>query len=529
MPLNDRRQWLQMAASAAGAMCLPGAAWAQNPNPDKYPFELGVASGSPTHDGVVLWTRCLLGGSNHTKAQDVTVRWEVANDVHFRQIVQKGLSNAAAALAYSVHVELQGLQPNRWYFYRFMLGDAISPVGRTRTLPAPDAPVESLKLAYASCQKWEDGYFTAWRHMRADNPDLVLFLGDYIYEYPGTSSKFRVPGGGWVLTLDEYRARYALYKSDPDLQTMHASCPWLMVWDDHEVQNDYAGDQAGDGGPPGWDVAQFTARKAAAYQAYYEHMPLRASVLTRALQGLRTGAEMRLYSHLRYGKLASLFLLDGRQYKDPQVCSSGGKRGSSMVDPLRCREWNDPRRSYLGVAQEHWLDKQLAGEAQGAPVWTVIGQPTLFGLRDTGNGDQKQLWNDGWDGYPMARQRLTDSLQRHAAPNPVFMGGDVHENWVGHVLADYSKPQSKVLGVEFCGTSITSRANKSDSTAAQLARNPHFVFADSRHRGYGLALFGPHQLNVRLRVVDDVTQKDTKISTLASFEVKTGKSRLRLM
>ena len=470
-----------------------------------------------------------MGGNGQSDTHDVTVRWEVAQDAEFRQLVQKGQAIARSALAHSVHVELQGLEPDRWYFYRFMVGNAVSPLGRTRTLPAPDAPVQSLKLAYASCQKWEDGYFTAWRHMREDDPDLVLFLGDYIYEYPGTSSKFRVPGGGWVLTLDEYRARYALYKSDTDLQAMHASCPWLMVWDDHEVQNDYAGELAGDGGPPTWDSAQFTARKAAAYQAYYEHMPLRASVLTRALQGLYNGAEMRLYSHLRYGKLASLFLLDGRQYKDPQACSRDGKRGSSMVDPRQCKDWNDPRRSYLGFAQEHWLDQQLAQESPQRPVWTVLGQPTLFGSRDTGNGDQKQLWNDGWDGYPMARQRLTDTLQKHAASNPVILGGDVHENWVGHVLGDYSKPQSKVLGVEFCGTSITSRSNKADLTEKQLARNPHFVFADSRYRGYGVAQFGPQQLNVRLRVLDDVTQRDSKVSTLASFEVLAEKSQLRLM
>ena len=174
----------------------------------------------------------------------VAVRWEIAHDDNFLRPVQTGQVLAVPQLAHSVHAEVQGLEPDRWYFYRFMSGDAVSAVGRTRTFPKPEAAVARLRLAYASCQKWEDGYFSAWRHMRAENLDAVMFLGDYIYEYPGTTSKLRTPGGGWVITLDDYRRRYALYKGDSDLQAMHAHCPWLMTWDDHEVQNDYAGQQS---------------------------------------------------------------------------------------------------------------------------------------------------------------------------------------------------------------------------------------------------------------------------------------------
>lgn len=317
--------------------------------------ELGVASGSPTHDSVVLWTRLLVPAQGQ-----LAVRWELAHDEQFTRPVQSGQAPAPAELAHAVHVEVQGLSPDRWYFYRFMAGGAVSATGRTRTFPAPDAEVARLRLAYASCQHWQHGYFSAYRHMLADNPDLVLFLGDYIYEYPNSKTSVRPATGGWVLTLDDYRQRYALYKIDPDLQAMHQACPWLLTWDDHEVQNDYAGLQEGQSGAPNLD---FAARRAAAYQAYYEHMPIRASSLTQAMAGLVSGAEMRLYSRLRYGRLASFYMLDARQYKDPQACSKDGKKGSSTLDPASCAEWNDPTRSLLGRAQERWLDAEFAGAA----------------------------------------------------------------------------------------------------------------------------------------------------------------------
>jgi len=265
---------------------------------------LGVASGSPTHDSVVLWTRLapetFFGSRSREDA--VTVRWEIAHDDKFERIVQRGQAVANAALANSVHVEVAGLESDRWYFYRFMAGDAQSTVGRTRTFPAPDAAASRLRIAYASCQRWEHGYFSAYRHMRQENPDVVLFLGDYIYEYPNAKNAVRVPTGGWVRSLADYRARYALHKSDADLQAMHAACPWLLTWDDHEVQNDYAGLKEGQSGTP---VADFAALRAAAYQAYYEHMPLRAAVLTRAFAGLASGAEMRIHASVRFGTLAS--------------------------------------------------------------------------------------------------------------------------------------------------------------------------------------------------------------------------------
>ncbi len=513
---------LKLATASAAGLWLPRSAWSQTRWASN-PFALGVASGSPTPDSVVLWTRLVqtgLTGQPMLGQQDVAVRWEMADDEQFRQPLRAGETLAVAELGHAVHVEVSGLAPDRWVFYRFIAGDAVSPVGRTRTFPAPDAAASRLRLAYASCQRWEHGHFSAWRHMRDENLDAVLFLGDYIYEYPGASDAVRVPPGGWVLTLDDYRNRYALYRGDADLQAMHAACPWLVTWDDHEVQNDYAGLKEGNGGPP---VADFAARRAAAYQAYYEHMPLRAEVLTRKLAGLTRGAEMRIYGQVPFGRLASICLLDDRQYRDPQVCNKDGRTGSSMVDPAKCADWGDPRRSLLGAAQEQWLDAQFA-RARGGATWNVLGQQTLFGRRDFRQGPGATLWNDGWDGYEAARGRLTASLQRHAVPNPVLLGGDVHESWVGHVKADYLKPESAALGVEFCGTSITSRAAPGDRVAEQLAENPHFVFADNQRKGYGVAEFTPRRLTTTLRVVDDVRQPVTRIETLARFEVQAGRA-----
>jgi alkaline phosphatase D len=452
----------------------------------------------------------------------------LAHDEQFSRLAQSGQTIASPELAHAVHVEVAGLESDRWYFYRFMAGDAVSPVGRTRTFPKTDAAVARLRLAYASCQKWEDGYFSAWRHMREENLDTVLFLGDYIYEYPGTSSKIRSPTGGWVLSLEDYRQRYALYKGDADLQAMHAACPWLMTWDDHEVQNDYAGLQAGESGVSDPSrPANFLARRAAAYQAWYEHMPVRASLLTQGLAELVNntgrGAEMRIYQRLEYGQLASIHLLDTRQYKDPQVCNKGDGPGSSRVNPATCAQWHDPKRSLLGWQQERWLTGEFASPRSRDVRWNVLGQQTLMGQRNFKTDSGQSLWNDGWDGYSAARTRLTNSLRQHFVANPVVLGGDVHENWVGHVKADYVDPNSVNVGVEFCGTSITSRSGGSARTAQILAANPHFVFADAQRKGYGVVEFTPKRLSTTLRVVDDVTRQDTKIETLARFAVQAGR------
>ena len=526
--MNSRRHWLGVALASAASLWLPRSARSQMRWPEN-PFVLGVASGSPGPDSVVLWTRLVQADQEHAAALaaagPVTLHWEIAQDENFKRIVRRGQVQAAPELAHSVHAEVEGLLPGHWYFYRFMVGAAVSPVGRTRTLPAADAVVARWRMAYASCQKWEDGYFSAWRHLREEAVDAVLFLGDYLYEYPGTGSRLRQPEGGWVLTLEDYRRRYTQYRSDPDLQAMHQACPWIMGWDDHEVQNDYAGAHPGNSGPrdPA-SPADFGRRRSAAYQAWYEHMPLRASAFVRASGSM--GASVRVHDRLQIGRLANLHLLDGRQHRDAQVCTRDGQPGSGTVNPANCPAWPDARRSLLGAAQEHWLEQSLARQDTAQSIWSVIGQQTVFGQRDFRPGAGEVLTNDGWDGYRAARSRLTDALQRHRVPNPVVLGGDVHANWVGHIKADYANRSSATVGVEFCGTSITSRGGGNAHTAQRLAENPHFVFADAEEHGYGVTEFTPTHLRTRLRVVDDVTRRETRIRTLAAFEVAAGRSVL---
>jgi alkaline phosphatase D len=542
--LSKRRQFLQLAARLGGlaafsatTLSLPRSVWSQTDSSRKFqnnPFALGVASGSPTHDSVVLWTRLV---ENSLDSRPVAVRWEVADDDAFSRIVQTGQHLATADLGHSVHVELQNLQADRWYFYRFMAGDAVSKVGRTRTFPKVGLSVDKLKITYASCQRWEAGYFTAYKHMLAEKPDAVLFLGDYIYEYPGNPvSAVRIPSltstMGFVLTLDDYRARYAQYKSDADLQAMHAACPWLVTWDDHEVQNDYAGLTPGDSGLA--DIfsksADFAMRRAAAYQAYYENMPIRASALTKSLSGLASGAEMRIFQRVDVGQLASFYMLDPRQYRDRQACSKDGKFGSSMVNPAKCADWLDPKRTMLGAQQESWLSAELASAKQRGSTWNVLAQSTLFGLRDNTPGDGQSFFNDGWDGYAAARKRLTNAIQKYTVQNVVMLGGDVHENWVGYLKADYvqtaTAQAAQAIGVEFCGTSITSTAGSRavEKTPERLAENPHFVFADAKFRGYGVIDFTAKQLTTTLRVVDNVRSKTTTPSTLAQFVVPAGRA-----
>jgi alkaline phosphatase D len=486
------------------------------------PFSLGVASGSPKHNSVVLWTRLMSDASTGNPQfanADVTVKWEVADDEGFRVNRREGQVVALAALAHSVHLELDGLQSDRWYFYRFQYGDAQSATGRTRTLPHPEAVVQKLRVAYASCQRWEHGYFSAYHHMCQENLDLVLFLGDYIYEYVGAVNSVRLPTGGWVRSLADYRERYALYRSEKSLQAMHAQCPWLITWDDHEVSNDYAGLERGQSGNISFN---FAAQRAQAYQAFYEHMPLRASALTQSIQGLAQGAELRIYGQVAFGKLANIYLLDDRQYRDRQVCNRADGYGSGFVNPDQCEDWFNPKRSLLGAQQSQWLDQAFAKAQTDARTWNVVAQQTIFGRRDFRVGEGLTLWNDGWDGYSAARQQMTQSMQNNALKNPVLIGGDVHENWVGHVMADAYKDNSAKVGVEFCGAGITARSAGNAKLPARLAENPHFIFADSERKGYGVVEFTAKQIQTELRVVDDVRQPDTKIETLAKFEVEAG-------
>jgi alkaline phosphatase D len=512
MTFHPTRRHLITGAAALAAYSLlapPLArrAWAQ-PRFGSDPFTLGIASGSPLPDSVVLWTRLApqpLAAGGGMPAANVEVTWEIARDEAFRDIAGKGVATATPDFAHSVHVEANGLVPGRWYWYRFMTGDAVSAVGRTRTAPAPADASPRLRFAFASCQHYEQGYYAAYRHMREDDLDLVVFLGDYIYESSWGREHVRKHATPEPYTLDDYRIRYAQYKTDPDLQAMHRAAPWIVTWDDHEVDNDYANDRGEDLYP------EFLARRAAAYRAYYEHMPLRAATLP-------SGPDMRLYTRYGWGTLAEFSVLDDRQYRDHQACPKPGRGGSNVVE--ECAERGDPARTLLGAAQERWL---MDGLTASSARWNVIAQQTLMAQVDQKAGPGERFWTDGWDGYPAARRRLLDFLAARRPANPVVIGGDVHSNWVCDLKPDFNAARSPVVATEFCGTSISSQAWAQARDFRDLPENAHIRYVENSYRGYARVTVTPDRWAVDLRGLENEKRRDSAISTRAAFVVDNGK------
>ena len=440
-------------------------------------------------------------------AAPVEVEYVVAEDEALARVVRRGSATAHPSLAHSVHVELRGLEPGRVYFYRFAAGAATSALGRTRTAPVVGAPIERLRFAFASCQHYEQGHFTPYRGIVDDDVDLVLHLGDYIYEIPSFGDVVRRHEGPEPKTLDAYRARHALYKTDPELQAAHAAVPWVLTWDDHEVENDYAGDHSADGEP----AAAFHARRAAAYQAWYEHMPVWSGAQP------ADGAAL-LYQRLPYGDLAELFVLDGRQYRSPQACPTPQKQGGQLIEG--CRERTDPARTMWGAAQESWLLRAL-GQSQAR--WNVVAQDMLMAQLDQKVGPGQAFWSDGWDGYPAQRARFLAYLQERRIANPVVLGGDIHSFWVTDLKVDFDDPRAPVVASEFVGTSISSAGVPYERFAAFLPENPHVKFFESRRRGYVRCELTPERWTSDLRVVETVRTPDSTVSTLASFVVEDGR------
>jgi alkaline phosphatase D len=506
----DRRGFvLRAAALAAAGFLTPGLARAQATKKfSAYPFTLGVASGSPTDTGFVIWTRLapepLAGGGMDPGA--VEVRWEIAHDEKFARIAAKGTVSAQEARAHAVHVEAEGLEPARWYFYRFIAGGEASATGRTRTAPKTGIGDERLKLALASCQHYEQGYFVAHRHLAGEAPDLVAFVGDYIYERTRKGDSVRRHNSPEPKALAGYRDRYAQYRTDADLQAAHACAPWLVTWDDHEVANDYANDRDESIDP------DFLARRAAAYRAYLEHQPLRPSAL-------RPDGEMRLYGRHAWGGLANLLVLDDRQYRAHQACQRPARGGSGTVD-ASCAERIAEGRTMLGAAQERWLDESFAASKSR---WNLIVQQTLMAPAAQVTAKGPRYWTDGWDGYPWARERLLGSLARGGAANPVVLGGDVHANYVANLHAQPHDANSPVIAAEFCGTSISALGPDSKRVAAVREANPHIRFADGSKRGYVVLEFGRDRLETRLRVVESVKRADADVATAATFTVRAGR------
>jgi len=498
--LLDRRRFVQLAGVGAaatavglGAPTLRESLAAASVRPEGT-FSLGVASGDPLADGVVLWTRLAPdplaadghGGMPH---DPVTVRWEVADDASFRRVVRRGMERADFTSGHAVHAEVSGLAPGRDYYYRFAADGETSPVGRTRTAPAPGARPDSLRFAFASCQSWAGGRYAAYRTMAEEDLDLVVHLGDYVYERSDTR------------TVSDFRLLHALYKTSPDLRAAHAAFPFVVVFDDHEVDNDWAGDVSQDNEP----VESFRALRAAAFQAYYEHLPLRRAQVPR-------GPEMRIHRRLTYGRLLELNVLDTRQYRDDQVGSGfpGGPRDPRTLDPAR---------TMTGDAQERWL---LDGLRRSKSRWNVIAQQTIMAQFDYDPGPVESINRDQWDGYVPARQRILRALGEGGPSNPVVLTGDWHSSWVNDLKRDFDDPASETVATEFVGTSISSGCGWRADVEAALPANPHVRFFDGTYRGYVRCEVTPDSWRSDYRVVSSAGDPTGPAGTLSAWRVLDG-------
>ncbi|WP_017744746.1 alkaline phosphatase D family protein [Scytonema hofmannii] len=473
-----------------------------------YPFTLGIASGEPYADSVVLWTRLAPdplngGGMPHV---NVPIRWQVATDPNMTRIVAKGTEIAIPELGHSVRVVVNGLKPNTWYWYRFTSGTEESPIGRTRTAPKPESDVSKLPFAFVSCQHYEQGYYTAYKYLAEEDLHLVVHTGDYIYEGGITPDRPRQHNGPEIKTVEDYRNRYALYKGDKNLQAAHAAFPWIVTWDDHEVENNYANatSQIDDDDQ---DPAEFLLRRAIAYQVYYEHMPLRPF-------SKPEGPDLQLFRRLSFGKLATFHVLDTRQYRTDQPCGD--------ITTQRCAEAFDPEATLLGDRQEKWL---FNGLDRSQATWNVLAQQVPVAQRDFTPGEGQTFSMDKWDAYVVARKRLLNFLEQRKPSNPVVLTGDVHSNWAMELKADFDNPNSATVGSEFVCTSISSGGDGADSSPtveAYLPDNPHIKFYNGQ-RGYVRCVLTPHSWTTDYKVVSEVLTPFGTISDRASFVVQNGR------
>ncbi|WP_367325664.1 alkaline phosphatase [Streptomyces sp. HUAS ZL42] len=529
-PVVSRRGLLVGAAVVAGAQTL-GIRTAHAEPVQRDPFKLGVASGDPLPDGIVLWTRLVADPYDAPSmgTRPVHVEWEIAADPHFRRVVRRGVVAANPALAHSVHVDVRGLAPARDYWYRFRTGRQLSPAGRTRTAPARRSRPGGLRFGVVNCQDWQNGYWPAYTALVEEDLDAVLHLGDYIYEYdPNSAYPDRMhttpatPGLDQLVTLADYRARHAQYKTDPALQAAHAAFPWIVTWDDHEVENNYADlvDEIDDAGARKQDPATFARQRAAAYQAYYEHMPLR--------QRLVPGSpDYRLYRRFDFGDLLRLNVLDTRQYRTDQpggfpldfgAVSAGTQNTSGTL---------------TGDVQEKWLRRGLA---DSGARWNVITQQVMMSqirfpnfldpthpLPPIANLDQ-------WDGYDPARTRLLRFLRDARVANPVVLAGDIHSSWFSDLRIDRDDLSSDPVAVEFTATSVSSDfpiAFDAPLKAYNPVLNPHVRFFDGSRRGYLRLNIDRHQWITDARTVDSIAVRQSPVTTTASWAVAAGEPGLK--
>lgn len=509
---GSRRSFLHASASLAAAAL--SSSYAAGPFQRRvawpaYPFTLGVASGDPAPDGFVLWTRLaprpLEGGG--MPDEPVEVSWIVAEDERFSTVVRQGGEIARPEWGHSVHVEVTGLKPERWYCYQFKCGSETSPIGRSRTAPAEGVIARKLSFAFASCQHYETGLFTAYEHMVRENLDLIVHLGDYIYENGGRRNHVRRHHGLEAKTLTDYRHRYAQYKLDPALQAAHAAVPWILTWDDHEVDNNYAGQfsQYRNVTPQ-----ELLHRRAAAYQAYYEHMPLRLASLPR-------GWNMQIFRRLPYGQLADFFVLDTRQYRTDQPC------GDARKPP--CRESFSPNATLLGASQRDWL---FQGLDRSTARWNVLAQQVMMARVDKHPGPGETFSMDQWPGYESDRRKVLQYLVDHKIPNPIVITGDIHSNWANELTLPSDHELKSPIAAEFVGTSISSDGNGRRFPAKLdqiLAENPCVKFHNAE-RGYVRCEVTPTAWRSDYRTVEFVDKPNAPVHTRASFIVESGRSKL---
>ena len=508
----DRRSFVLATSSLAAAALWSSravGAVTQRPKFSSYPFALGVASGDPSPDGMVLWTRLApspLDGGGMNDDQ-IEVSWMVAEDEAMTKVVKKGKMTARPDWAHSVHVEVEGLWPDRWYWYQFKAGSEVSQIGRTRTMPLPGAMPDRLRFAFASCQHYESGYYTAFEHMVREDLDLIVHLGDYIYEGAGKENRIRKHTGQEIESVSDYRNRYALYKSDPALQGAHAAAPWLVTWDDHEVDNNYAADISQDAGV---DREGFLLRRANAYKAYYEHMPLR-------LSSLPQGPDMLLYRKVSFGDLADFFVLDTRQYRTDQPC---GDRKSVI-----CEEAMNPNNTMLGKEQREWL---MDGMEKSPAEWNVLAQQVMVAQHDRDYTEEVGFSMDKWTSCEVERLKLLEFMGQSEIRNPVVLTGDIHSNWANELWMEALDPNSKAVGVEFVGTSISSGGNgkRTPDHIDEIKRDNPFVKFHNVERGYVSCDVTQKEWKTHYRTVEYVEQKGASLNTRASFVVENGRPRL---
>lgn len=440
---------------------------------------------------------------------DVDVQWEVAADEQFTRGLKRGTTQATFVFGHSARVEVPGLQPERRYWYRFIAGGHRSPVGRTRTLPSARSQVAAMHLAVSCCQHYEQGHYAALAHMAAEAPDAIVHLGDYIYEGAASTGRVRAHVGGQCRTLHDYRQRYSQYQLDPSLQAAHAAAPWLATWDDHEVANDYSGLSSGRDEDP----AVFLARRTAAYQAYYEHLPLPPSAAPR-------GSETPIYARRRIGALATIHLLDQRQYRSPEACAQPGRSGGNRSGPT-CTDLDLSGRTMLGSAQEAWFDHGLASDPS---AWTIIAQGTVFSHLDQQPGEGGAYSTDDWNGYPAARKRLLETLRRRGARNPVVLSGDIHAFIVGNINEVPERLDTPVVATEFAATSLSSDPRPQRQLDEWHTGNPNLLLADGRQRGYVSLRLAPQRLTADLIGVNDVKDPASPCRTQQTFVVESGRA-----